>query len=246
MASTQSCRDDLPGELREQLALELQPLRHGLDHQLGGGELGRARRPAHRPRLRGRRRIARQPAALDAARERGGDALGSRRERRGHRVVQQRPGPGAAGQLGDPGAHRAGAEDARSSAAARRSLQRDERVDARQRPADDQALDLRGALVQRRHPDVAEVALDRDGRRRSPAPPWTWIAVLAQWTADSVAYSLAIEVSVVFGRPASFSAPGAPHEHPGRVGAHLHVGEHRLHELERRRSAGRTGPARLA
>ena len=55
---------------------------------------------------------------------------------------------------------------------------------------------------------------------------------MAHSTADSVAYSFAIEVSTVFGSPASLSAPGAADQHPGGVALDDHVGDQLLDELE--------------
>src|SRR5439155_17424056 len=81
-----------------------------------------------------------------------------------------------------------------------------QRVDAGHRPADDQFLDLRGALVQRGHAHVAEIALDRVVIDVAGAP-CTWMAAFAHSTAASVACSLATEVSSVFGRPRSLSQP---------------------------------------
>ena len=48
----------------------------------------------------------------------------------------------------------------------------------------------------------------------------------------------------MFGLPGSFSQPARQTSMPRGVGADLHLGEHRLHELEASRSGGRTARAR--
>ena len=133
------------------------------------------------------------------------------------RVVQQRPCPGQACELGDSCAHRAGADDADRRRRVGPSSLGDKSVDSRQRPADDQLLDLGGALVERRHRDVPEIALDRvvvnvagaavdldRGVRRSGSPP--------RWRRASRSRSRSCSA------PGVFEVARAPHEHPGRVG----------------------------
>ena len=94
----------------EQLSLELEPLRRGLDHQLGVGEvLERGRGDEPGDGLRGL--LGAQAAALDASVELGLDPLHPALERLRCRVVQERPRAGQAGQLGNARAHRAGARD---------------------------------------------------------------------------------------------------------------------------------------
>ena len=100
-----------------------------------------------------------------------------------------------------------------------------------ERPTDDQLLDLRGPLVQRRDADVAEVALDGvvvdvaraavDLDRRVRAVHGGLGRVqLGDRGLGRVRLAGVLEVT------------GAPHEHPGGVGLNLHVGEHSLDELE--------------
>ena len=54
----------------------------------------------------------------------------------------------------------------------------------------------------------------------------------AHSTADSVAKSFAIEVSVVLGSPGVLEHPGAEDEQPGGVALDDHLGDHRLDQLE--------------
>ena len=141
----------IAAERGEQLALQLEPLGRRLDDELAaprdpssvGGRLEPRARP-RRPPLLQRPRCAPTPsAALERVR-----ASGSWSSVRA---------PGLRRELRDAGAHRSGAEHADDVGVA----SQDDRVDAGRRAADDQLLDLRRALVERRHADVAEVALDR-------------------------------------------------------------------------------------
>ena len=157
-------------ELAEQLLLELQALGRRLDDQLGLGEVLRATAAA----------LTSPGSPLEAALgapalEPVGDRVEPALDRDLVGVVQQRPCAGRRRELGDARAHRAGADDAddvrcAAHAAARYAtgeahrlrLHGDQRVDAGRRAADDQLLDLRRALVERRHARVAEEALDRE------------------------------------------------------------------------------------
>ena len=164
------------------------------------------------------------------------DRLEPALERLGHRVVQQRARAGEAGELRDAGAHRAGADDADrlgigAPSGAWLKLGTSALIPVSGAP-DDQLLDLRGALVQGRHADVAEVALDRvvvdvaraavdldRGVGAARPPPRSRTA----WRSRSPSCS---------GLPGVLEEAGAPDEHPRGVGLHHHVGDHRLHELE--------------
>ena len=95
----------------EQLALQLQVLGRRLDHQVAAGEVGEARGGAQA----GARRLGvglAPAAALGALRQRRARSLHPGVERVGNRVVQPRLVAAEAGDLGDPGAHRPGADDA--------------------------------------------------------------------------------------------------------------------------------------
>ena len=134
-----------------------------------------------------------------------------------------------AGELGQARAHGPGADDADDHRAPAGTSALMPVTDA----ADDELLDLRGALVERRHARVAEEALDRDGRRRSPSRRGPGSPVRAP---DR---GLGRE-ELGDRRLGRRRAPGvlqrarALHEQPGGVGADDHVGEHLLHELEGR------------
>ena len=95
----------------EQLQLQFQPLRRGLDHELGRRELPEVREgldaPARRVGLR-----SPHPALLHLAVERGLGRPQAALERLGHRVVEQRPGARDRGELRDARAHRPRAEHA--------------------------------------------------------------------------------------------------------------------------------------
>ena len=97
-------------QLREQSVLELHGLRRGLDHQLAVGKLRDVRRGVHA--LQRQLGVAAGPAAaLHALLEAGADRRQSPLECLGKRVVQMRLVAGERGDLGDSGAHRAGADD---------------------------------------------------------------------------------------------------------------------------------------
>src|SRR3954468_9524304 len=107
----------------------------------------------------------------------------------------------------------------------------DEGIDPGLRAADDELLDLRGALVERRHAHVAEVALDGVvvGVARA--------AVQLDRLVGAVLRGLGrVELGdrgLRGRRPALvLEEPGAPHEHPRRVRLDPHLRDHRLHELE--------------
>ena len=98
---------------------------------------------------------------------------------------------------------------------------------------DDQLLDLRGALVERGHPHVAVVALDRvvvDVARPAVDLDREVRAVLRRLG------RVELRDRRLGGRRAALvlEEAGAVDEHPRGVGLHAHVGDHRLHELERR------------
>ena len=103
--------DHIRRQLDEQLPLELEPLRRGLDHQLAGTQVLEAW-----SRLQPVSRVIcllwGQPLAFHPSLQLGDDVLGSPLERFWNGIVQQRSGAGQAGQLSDPGAHGAGAGDA--------------------------------------------------------------------------------------------------------------------------------------
>ena len=110
VASTQVV-GHVPRDLGEQRPLELKRLGRGLDHELALGQPGQ-----FADRLQeGDRPVAlrlRQPAAVGAALQLGRDPLGAAGKRLRVGVIQQRARARLAPQLGDPGAHRAGAGDA--------------------------------------------------------------------------------------------------------------------------------------
>src|SRR4051794_4122815 len=111
-------------------------------------------------------------------------------------------------------------------------LRGDERVQAGLGAPDDELLDLGGALVERRHAHVAEVALDRVVVHVARAA-----VDLDRLVGAALRRLGGVELGDrgLRGRgPASIlEEAGAPHEHPRRVGLDPHLGDHRLHELER-------------
>ena len=111
VASTQSSAHDLR-QAREQLALELEPLGRRLDHELARARGPRARAPAPAAPRPPRASSASSARARRAFASPRADPLDAALERLGDRVVQQRARAGQARELGDPGAHRAGADDA--------------------------------------------------------------------------------------------------------------------------------------
>ena len=124
VASTHSSETTSSDSCLEQLLLELEALGGGLDHELARRQVARARRA-------GSSRSAAAVASSSLQRPRSAPrsrwpliCSSPALERLGERVVQQRPRPGQAGELGDPGAHRAGAGDADRVRALRRPLGR--------------------------------------------------------------------------------------------------------------------------
>ena len=95
------------GQAREQLALELGPLRRGLDNQLAGREPVEG---VHR--LQQSSRLLADPSLLHPAGQSPAHPVGAPLEGVGLRVVQPRADPGGAAELRDPRAHRAGAHHA--------------------------------------------------------------------------------------------------------------------------------------
>ena len=67
------------------------------------------------------------------------------------------------------------------------------------------------------------------------------MALLAARTAASEANSLALEAAVRERLAAVDQVGAAPDQEPRGVGVERDVGDHVLHQLEARRSAGRTG-----
>ena len=143
-----------PRRAREELALERQALGRRLDDELAAGAARRS------------------PAARSAARLGVGGPSRARRAARAprRRALERRAASGSCSSTcARPPARRAGAipapmsrrrrrrSDVRSP---RRRRSGTQRVDAGLRAPDDQLLDLRRALVQRRDAHVAEVALD--------------------------------------------------------------------------------------
>src|SRR5215212_696597 len=107
----------------------------------------------------------------------------------------------------------------------------DERVEPRLGSPDDELLDLRGALVERGHAHVAEVALD------GMVVDVARAAVDLDRLMGAVLRGLGrVELGDrgLRGRGPAFvlEEPGAPDEHPRRVRLDPHLGDHRLHELE--------------
>ena len=102
--------DDAPGQLGEQVALELEPFRGGLDHQLARAQLGELR-SALEASPSGIGFGVRPAAALDAPLQLFANLRHSTVESLRDGVVQQRASARPAGQLRDSCAHRAGAGD---------------------------------------------------------------------------------------------------------------------------------------
>jgi hypothetical protein len=90
--------------------LELQPLRRRLDDQLARREVGQ-RRGDLEPRA-DVRRIAVEPALVHQLRDPPPGALRAFGGGAVDGIEHQRPGAGLGGELGDPGSHRPGADDA--------------------------------------------------------------------------------------------------------------------------------------
>jgi len=88
-------------DLGEQVALELEVLGRGLDHQLGAGQGGEVRRTLQRAEV-----LAPQAALLDAALDPPARGLEAALERLRVRIREQAAGAGLRGQLGDARAHR--------------------------------------------------------------------------------------------------------------------------------------------
>ena len=95
----------MPRDLREELALELEVLGRGLDHQPGVLQRGEVRGALERAEV-----LAPQPALLDPAPDPAARRLQPALERLGVRVGEQAARAGLRRQLGDPGAHRPRAE----------------------------------------------------------------------------------------------------------------------------------------
>src|SRR4051795_2595612 len=107
-----------------------------------------------------------------------------------------------------------------------------ERVDAGGGAPDDELLDLRRALVEGRDADVAEVTLDRvvvDVARAAVHLDRGVRALDRRLCCVELRDRRLGRVRLA----RVFEVPGPPDEHPGRVGLQDHVGDHRLHELER-------------
>ena len=100
----------MTSDLAEQLALERKRLGRRLDHQVTGGELGQLG-GGLQARDRMLRSLLAQPATLGAAAQLRDDPLRAALQCGLVGVVEQRPRPRLAAQLGDPGAHRSGACD---------------------------------------------------------------------------------------------------------------------------------------
>ena len=98
-------------QLAQQALLELECLGRRLDHQLGWlevRELSGVLEALARRLARGRR----QTPTVNVAHQLGANLLRSAGERVGRGVVEQRPRAGERRELGDAGAHRAGAQHA--------------------------------------------------------------------------------------------------------------------------------------
>ncbi len=106
-----ACGPQASGQRGEQLALQLEVLGRRLDDEVAIAEVAEAAGALDAPRRRGRFLLA--PAtALRALAERGAQALDAGFQRLRDGVVQERLVAAQGGDLGDPGAHRAGADDA--------------------------------------------------------------------------------------------------------------------------------------
>ncbi|MEK6252518.1 MAG: hypothetical protein AABM43_11345 [Actinomycetota bacterium] len=99
------------GQLGEQLLLEREILRRGLDHQLAAGQVLESR--GRSQKVSGALGFLAAPSpSLDPLFEGGAQPLHSGGQRLGDRIVQPRLEAPQAGDLSDAGAHRAGADDA--------------------------------------------------------------------------------------------------------------------------------------
>src|SRR5439155_2546581 len=108
-----------------------------------------------------------------------------------------------------------------------------QRVDAGHRPADDQFLDLRGALVQRGHAHVAEIALDRVVIDVAGAPVHLDGSVRAL-DGRLGRVQLGHRGLERVRAPAVLEPARPPYEHARGLRLQHHVGDHRLDQLEAR------------
>ena len=106
-----ACGPQAPASAANSSALQRQVLGRRLDHEVALGEVAEAAGGIDAPRRRGCLLLA-PAAALGPLAERGAEALDAGFQRLRHRVVQERLVAAQRRDLGDPGPHRAGADDA--------------------------------------------------------------------------------------------------------------------------------------